>query len=380
MTDNPRGFVFRDLPRDGGFGDTNPEQHVTTFKCDHCGATFDNMDALVLHINQGHIELRPRLFFQNVERHELPFQILETPSVDSWRFENFETIYLNGKLVQESELKEFFTRQFEGRFEVKLANKNIQNKFDLEFLVPLSSELKQVDGILQNTFPDDDWALSKSSIDNFRERAESLTTAQTYVSGICEYLRGVFERENRADPGAHQLELDPDRRYNKALERLKNYIGGSANRSELAEVFSAIIYLEFNLFDAASNLTLSPRYSALALRFQSILNGGSPAPSIPSPHPLEEKFLDSFTAEKLQLCCILIDGTSQEEILRIGHLLDDPKCTSRDKLKLHLVAYSYHLNNLNVESAAKHLKSLEQSTQFYEWAKQTRESIQSGDR
>jgi hypothetical protein len=315
----------------------------------------------------------------DIERHDHPTLITQPHDKTSWRLQDYEKIVLNGFAVTEEYLLNQLASTSNQRYDIELINKNISKTFIFEFQIPEASELVEMERLLDETFPELNWELNKSSIDFFRERSSTLTSVKVLVSGICEFLRGIIARENQWDPGAESDSAKSDTNFNVALDKLKHYIGDTNIKSEVAEALSAVIAFEFNLFDRASVKKDTLRFASLANRLNKIVNNEFSKLDAVEATKWEKRFLDSHLSEIAELCSIPLDGTAHTGIAKLEEFVESGSYSKRDKIKLHLVAYAHYKITQNVESASNHLKPLERFPEYRVWAREAREKLgQSG--
>lgn len=233
------------------------------YACEHCSASFSELEGLRRHRFEQHPVRQPTLWLRGRAIGALP-QLLMTPlqSADVV-VEDATRCLLNGNPVPLAALGKrlaAMTREF---VELVLENDGATTRFVLDFKVADEAHLAGVEAAFLRVARDH--VLSIEALSRFIQYCREFPSAMPYCDGICHYLYGVMAKERSPDSGLKQGQYIE--RYLRASDELSGF------DRPLARSVRALVAFHFNQFDDAELLAHDGALRHAAGAFAGLLQG-----------------------------------------------------------------------------------------------------------
>lgn len=245
------GFVYSPPP---------PVRYV----CEHCSASFGDLEELRRHRFESHPVRQPALWLRGKTVGALPMAVLSEVNPGDVVMEDTTRCSLNGEPVVLSELGQRLARMSHEFVELELANEGAVTRCVLDFRIAKEEHLTRVEEAFLRLARER--ALTVDSLSRFIQDCRTFEDAMPYCDGICHYLYGVMAKEKSADSGLKQGQYVE--RFLRASEELAGF------ERPLARSILALVAFHFNHFDKAA--LLAPKDGALhhaAGAFAGLLQG-----------------------------------------------------------------------------------------------------------
>lgn len=234
------------------------------YVCEHCAASFDDLEALRRHRFETHPLRQPALWLRGRAVGALPVTVLSALDPEDVVVEDTTRCVLNGQAVTIAELGSTLARMSREFVELELANSGAVTRCVLDFRIADEGHLALVEEAFLRMVRER--TLTIDAVARFIQDCRSVEDAMPYCDGICHYLYGVMTKERSSDSGLpHGQYVE---RFVRASEELSGY-----NRA-LAHGIRALVAFHFNHFEEAE--LLAPEGSALrhaAGAFAGLLQG-----------------------------------------------------------------------------------------------------------
>lgn len=215
------------------------------YVCEHCSASFAELEALRRHRFESHPLRQPALWLQGRAVGALPVTVLSALHPRDVLVEDATRCELNGKSLAVAELGETLSRMSREFVELELANSGgVVTRCVLDFRIADSEHLANVEAAFLRLARHRE--LSMNSLSRFSQDCRSFESAMPYCDGICHYLYGVMAKEKSADSGLRQGQYVE--RFVLASDRLAGF------DRPLARSIRALVAFHFNQFDEAELL------------------------------------------------------------------------------------------------------------------------------
>jgi hypothetical protein len=233
------------------------------YACEHCRATFAELDALRRHRFEQHPVRQPALWLRGRAAGALP-QMLMTPlQPTDVVIEDATSCLLNGRQVPLSDLGARLALMRREFVELKLENAGATTSCLLDFNVADEAHLGGVESAFLRLARGK--ALTLESVGRFNSECAQFPSAKLYWDGICHYLYGVMAKERSPDSGLKQGQYVE--RYMRASEELSGF------DRPLARSVRALVAFHFNQFDDAERLAPEGALRHSAGAFAGLLQG-----------------------------------------------------------------------------------------------------------
>ncbi|MDE3021712.1 MAG: hypothetical protein KGI54_07605 [Pseudomonadota bacterium] len=320
------------------------------YHCQHCDLHFDSMDDLRRHRFESHPYLRPQLFVRGVELGATPFRVTRLAKPSEFVVERCTNASFNGKPTKPEEIPKLLSKVNNDRVTVKLTNDGPPAVFELVFKIAEEQHIKGVEASFVRFTNRKE--LSVKALEGFIKECKAFNTADTYYSGICDYLYGVMSRERRPDSRIPYAQY-PER-FNQAADALMDY-----NRP-LAHIVRSLVAFHFNHFENASIFSPSGRLHMAAIRFDTILKGGQWDKKNTPAKKLSNVPEDLLTDHETLRILRWIELPLSELATEAGNIsaLVKRDITEFDRLKLNILlteAYTANGNFLKARNIAREL-------------------------
>lgn len=247
------------------------------YGCEHCSASFAELEGLRRHRFEQHPVRRPVLWLRGRAAGALP-QLLMTPLQPAdVVVEDATRCLLNGSPVPLAALGKRLAAMSRDFVELQLENAGATTRCVLDFRIADEAHLVGVEAAFLRLARGK--ALTLEAVGRFNTECAQFSSAKLYWDGICHYLYGVLAKERSPDSGLKQ-----DRyveRYMRASDELSGF------DRPLARSVRALVAFHFNQFDGAELLAPEGALRQAAGAFAGLLQGlpwhfdaaFSPAPS-----------------------------------------------------------------------------------------------------
>lgn len=222
------------------------------YVCEHCAASFAELEELRRHRFESHPVRQPALWLRGRAVGTLPMVVLSKVHPSDVVVEDATRCILNGQTVAVQALGQCLSRMSREFVELELANEGAVTRCVLDFKIADESHLAHVEAAFLRLARAR--ALTIESVSGFIEDCRLFDDAMPYCDGICHYLYGVMAKEKSVDSGLKQGQYVE--RFLRANEELAGF-----DRS-LARSIRALVAFHFNQFDEA--VLLAPRGGALS--------------------------------------------------------------------------------------------------------------------
>jgi hypothetical protein len=235
----------------------------TRYVCEHCAASFAELEGLRRHRFEQHPVRQPVLLLRGRALGALPQLVMTPISPSQVVVVDASRCLLNGSEVALEELGlrlSSMTREF---VELRFENAHASTKCVLDFRIADEAHLAGVESAFLRLARDR--VLSIDAVSRFTQDCRELPSAMPYCDGICHYLYGVMAKERSPDSGLKQAQYVE--RYLRSADELSGF------DRPLARSVRALIAFHFNQFDDAELLAPEGSLRQAAGGFARLLQG-----------------------------------------------------------------------------------------------------------
>lgn len=225
------GFVYSPPP---------PARYV----CEHCSASFAELEELRRHRFESHPLRQPALWLRGRAVGALPCVLFSALQPGDVFVEDTDACTLNGQAVEVHGLDSKLVRMSREFVELELSNSSAVTRCVLDFRIVKEEHLSAVEDAFLRMARDR--ALTLDSLSRFIQDCRAYQDAMPYCDGICHYLYGVMAKEKSADSGLRHRQYVE--RFLKASEELAGF------DRPLARSIRALVAFHFNHFEDAELL------------------------------------------------------------------------------------------------------------------------------
>lgn len=237
----------------------------TVYRCQHCDAQFDEMEALRGHRFEAHPYSRPVFFVRGIELGSSTFRVTREAQVADFVIDRSTSATLNGKSVRLADVPKALSKVKNDKIKLELANDGAHAVFEVAFRIAAVEDLEGVEAAFLKLAKKGQ--LTIPSVEGFIDDCKPFTTADGYYDGICHYLYGVLAKERSPDSTLPYEEYRT--RFNRAADELLDY------ERPIARIVRALVAFHFNHFADVVATMPAGRLRAAASRFAALLGGAS---------------------------------------------------------------------------------------------------------
>lgn len=233
------------------------------YACEHCAATFAELEGLRRHRFELHPVRQPALWLRGRAVGALP-QLVMTPITESdVLVEDASRCLLNGRPVTLTMLGPHLASMTREFVELQFENAGATTKCVLDFRIADEAHLAGVEAAFLRLARDH--VLSIDALSRFIHDCREFPSAMPYCDGICHYLYGVMAKEDSPDSGLKKEQYVE--RYVRSSDELSGF------DRPLARSVRALIAFHFNQFDEAELLAPEGALRHAAGAFAGLLQG-----------------------------------------------------------------------------------------------------------
>jgi len=335
----------------------------TFYRCHHCDAQFDDMDALRGHRFEAHPYSRPVFFVRGIELGTTTFRVTRDASAAEFVVVRTTTAAINGKSVQVADVPKLLAKIKNDKVKIELANDGAHAVFEVAFRIAADEDLEGVEAAFLKLAKKG--LLTIASVEGFIEDCKPFATADAYCDGICHYLYGVLAKERSPDSA---LPYDEYRtRFNRAADELLDY------DRPIARIIRALVAFHFNHFADVVSIAPAGRLRIASSRFTSLLDGkewsSMPMLSVARRNTMEDLLTDHETLRILRWAnSSLADLGGEASDISALAKRDIPEF---DRLKLRILFAEASVAAGDKGEARKAARTLIGSSKTAVWAERT---------
>jgi hypothetical protein len=233
------------------------------YVCEHCAASFSDLESLRSHRFEQHPVRQPALWIRGRAAGAMP-QLLMTPlHAADVVVEDAASCFLNGSPVALSVLGKRLAAMTKEFVELLFENSGATTRCVLDFRIADEAHLVGVEDAFLRLARGKQ--LTLDAVGRFIIECSAFPSAKLYLDGICHYLYGVMAKERAPDSGLKQPEYV--QRYLRASDELSGF------ERPLARSVRALIAFHFNQFDEAELLAPNGALRHAAGAFAGLLQG-----------------------------------------------------------------------------------------------------------
>ena len=266
----------------------------TVYRCHHCDAQFDEIEALRGHRFEVHPYSRPVFFVRGVELGTTTFRVTRDAAAADFVVDRSTTAAINGKSVRVADVPNLLAKVKNDKVKIELANDGAHAVFEVAFRIAAVEDLEGVETAFLKLAKKG--LLTIASVESFIEDCKPFASADAYCDGICHYLYGVLAKERSPDSALPYEEYRT--RFNRAADELLDY-----DRS-IARTIRALVAFHFNHFADVVLTAPAGRLRIGSSRFAALLGGkdwGSvPIPPVAKRNAMEDLLTDHETLRILR--------------------------------------------------------------------------------
>lgn len=214
------------------------------FVCEHCSASFSELEGLRQHRFEQHAVRQPALWLRNRAAGAVPLLLMTPLQPTDVVVQDATRCFLNGSLVPLDVLGEHLAAKSQEFVELHLENAGTTTHCVLDFRIADETHLAGVEAAFLRLARGKE--LTLEAVGRFNGDCAQFSTAKLYWDGICHYLYGVMAKERSPDSGLKQSQYVE--RYTRASDELSGF------ERPLARSIRALVAFHFNQFDAAELL------------------------------------------------------------------------------------------------------------------------------
>ncbi len=279
------------------------------YRCSVCDGKFLSQDDLFNHRFESHPFRRPSLVLRGKEITSPREIIVNQLSANDIAFADANLFKLNGNYYTKQQFVEKISKQTYGVFEISLANHGVETSYELQFDIPDSVEIAEVERLFFSLLGKE--VVDISRIDAFIDVAENYRSASRYMDGLTQYLYGLLAKDQRG--GIHLAQYEYREKLNMALDILKIF------ETPLALVICGIINFNQNIFAYSQPLSSAPKLKQVMNRFSCFIRS--------------EKYEPSFIHMVSSPSSVPLDATT-DRVLEWGMMDWDELCSYRKEIEL----------------------------------------------
>lgn len=235
----------------------------TVYRCHHCDAQFDDMEALRGHRFEAHPYSRPVFFVRGIELGTTTFRVTRDAAAADFAVDRSTTAIINGKSVRVSDVPKLLAKVKNDKVKIELGNDGAHAVFELAFRIAAVEDLEGVEAAFLKLAKKG--ILTIASVEGFIDDCKPFTTADAYYDGICHYLYGVLAKERSPDSALPYEEYRT--RFNRAADELLDY------DRPIARIIRALVAFHFNHFADVVATAPAGRLRVASARFAALLDG-----------------------------------------------------------------------------------------------------------
>ena len=233
------------------------------YVCEHCSASFAELEGLRRHRFEHHPVRQPALWLRGRAAGALP-QLLMTPLQPAdVVVEDATRCLLNGSPVPLASLGNLLAAMNREFVELQLENAGASTRCVLDFRIADEAHLTGVESAFLRLARGK--ALTLEAVGRFNSECAQFSSAKLYWDGICHYLYGVMAKERSPDTGLKQGQYVE--RYMRASDELSGF------DRPLARSVRALVAFHFNQFEDAKLLAPEGALRHAAGAFAGLLQG-----------------------------------------------------------------------------------------------------------
>lgn len=263
------------------------------YVCEHCSASFLELELLRRHRFEKHPVRQPALWIRGRAVGALPQKLMSTLKPSEVVVEDTTGCLVNGKTVALKELGQHLASMKREFVEVQLSNAGATTRCELDFCIADVDHLVGVESAFLRVARDHE--LSVAALARFITECQAYPSAMPYCDGICQYLYGVMAKEGSPDSGLKKNQYVG--KYLLASETLSDF------DRPLARSVRALVAFHFNQFQEAELLAPKGALRSAASTFLRSLQGHSwhfdVAQSMVSDSAIEDLLTDQDTLQIL---------------------------------------------------------------------------------
>lgn len=233
------------------------------YVCEHCAASFSELEALRAHRFELHPLRQPALWLRGRAIGALPYPLMTPLNVDDVVVEDASLCLLNGLPIELEQLGSRLATLRREYAEVELQNQGATTRCVLDFRVADEAHLAGVESAFMRLARER--ALNIQAVSRFNDDCRTFASAMPYCDGISHYLYGVMAKERSPDSGLKYEEYV--QRFLKSSDELSGF-----DRT-LARSVRALIAFHFNQFDDAELMAPEGALRHAAGAFAGLLQG-----------------------------------------------------------------------------------------------------------
>ena len=233
------------------------------YVCEHCNASFEEMQGLRQHRFEQHPIRQPALWLRGRAVGALPQLLMTRLHAKEVVFEDATQCLLNGKPMPLEGLGAQLAAMSKEFVELRLENAGAATLYILDFRVADEAQLAGVEAAFLRLVREH--VLSIEALGRFIHDCREFPSAMPYCDGICHYLYGVMAKERSPDTGLKQGQYVE--RYMRASDELSGF------DRPLARSVRALVAFHFNQFEDAEMLAPEGSLRHAAGAFAGLLQG-----------------------------------------------------------------------------------------------------------
>lgn len=233
------------------------------YVCEHCSASFSDMEALRSHRFEQHPVRQPVLWLRGRSVSALPKLLMEPLLPADVVVEDADSCLLNGSPIELSTLGARLAGMTKEFIELHFENSGASTRCLLDFQIADDEHLAGVEDAFFRLARGKQ--LTLEAIGCFNSECSHFPSAKMYLDGICHYLYGVMAKERAPDSGLKQTQYVE--RYLRASDELACF------DRPLARSVRALVAFHFNQFDEAELLAPNGALRHASGAFAGLLQG-----------------------------------------------------------------------------------------------------------
>lgn len=333
---------------------------LITYPCLICGQVFESRDGLFDHRFEQHPFKRPILFLDGLEATS-PTQLLVHPlATEAIDFGATTRCYLNGNIIEMSDLKSHLAEKRRGMCSIVLANEEIESSYQIDFDVPNESDLKDVERIFFEVAGTD--VLNLDRIDLFINMSSSFPTAIRYVDGLSNYLYGILAKDQR---GGTQLERsDFISKFNQALDTLQHF------DRPLAFAIVGVINFNQNVFEKVELLFKVPKIYLAMQKFNGFVTGdNNTRENAALPEVVSSKNIPlDYATEKIFEWALMPPEELYKSLKELEYLAHSAELVTNDRFKIQMLLAELLVERREYSAAIRVAGRYSNDSVFGTWA------------
>jgi len=344
------------------------------YACPHCDRRFFNSDELLTHLGLDHPLSIPALVIDSTMAAS-DVSVRRKIALSAFRIHNCTSCGLskNGGAFQSispSDLPKFLAGERSSTCELRLVNdRSIDHgraatTIRLSFRIPDEASLKTIDAEFVRHLAVEHPRLS--DVDLFREKCPDSPAELEYASALGDYVIGLAIKERHPDAGAHLDFENYKPKFASALAVLQEF------PRLLARSIASLIQFNFNNFSGCVPPPQVPELAIAGTFFQHLATGTQELGSVREVPERTESIcpVDIVTHRILRSARKLSSGPRPHPMVaaELEELLQWQPLSEYDGIKARTLCAYAHLRLGNKDAAERHLRRLQFSPPFDQWA------------